>query len=289
MSSTQPKKRKAKDELPTLDKSARHSMVQQRHGAKGSIDDLQHLPTALGQLKALIEMSKTWQEQYDKLSLFLASSPYQPPLSTELPSSSLPDIGLQVAPLSSSPSLPNAAQRKALSSDATIPCTSSPGLSATTPSMLSHNISQEAEPLLDTQIPSTYVEGKGSSPPQPSPPPLTGPVDLLPSTRPNLSPVVQRFPTSITVPALPKMHTFSTAIGNRDKQAKELVDSFRQTSADTEDGRKKRAEIRKQAKNSGLQPLFNSFLNSSTRVRSQFTKPPHFLPPRPELECSDQK
>ena len=286
MSSTQPKKRKAKEELPTLDKSARHSMVQERQGAKGAIDDLQHLPAVLGQLKVLIEMSKTWQEQHNKLSLFLASSPYRPPLPTEMPSSSLPDIGL----LSSSLPLPNVSQPKAFPSDATILCTSSPGLSAGAPSVLLHDILQEAEPLSDTRIPSTCVEGKGSSPPQPSPPPLKGPVDLLPSTtRQNLSSAVQRFPTSIRVPVLPKMHTFFTATGDKDKQAKELVDSFRQTLPDTEDGRKKRAEIRKQAKDSGLQSLFNSLLNSSTRVRSQFTKPPRFLPPRPELKCSDRK
>lgn len=285
MSSTQSKKRKAKEELLVFDKSARHSMVQERQGTKGPIDDLQHLPAALGQLKALIEMSKTWQEQHDKLSLFLASSPYRPPLPTEMPSSSLPDMGLQVASLSSSLPSPNAAQPKALPSDATIPCTSSPGLSAGSPSMLSHDTLQKAEPLSDTRIPSTCVEVNSSSPL-----PLKGPVNLLPSTtRQNLSSAVQRYPTSIRVPVLPKMHTFSTATGDKDKQAKELVDSFRQTSSDTEDGRKKRAEIRKQAKDSGLQSLFNSLLNSSTRVRSQFSKPPRFLPPRPELKCSDRK
>lgn len=139
VSLTQPKKRRAEEELPAVDKSTRHSVVQERQGAKMTHDVLQPLPVALQQLKALIEMSKTWQEQHDALLLFLASSPLRPTLPTEMPSSSLPDLGLQVPPLSSPPPLPDAAQRRALLSDATIPCTSSPGLSAGTPSVTSLN------------------------------------------------------------------------------------------------------------------------------------------------------
>jgi hypothetical protein len=264
-------------------------LVQERQGAKRTRDVLQSLPVALQQLKALIEMSKTWQEQHDALLLFLASSPLRPTLPTEMPSSSLPDPGLQVPPLSSPPPLPNAAQRRALLSDATIPCTSSPGLSAGTPSVTSLNTAQEAVLLSDTTIPCTYSEGNGSPSPLPSLPPLEEPVDLLPSTTmQTLCPILRRLPTAIKTPALPRMHAFSSLTSGKDRRAKELVDNFCQTSPQTDDGRRKRAEIRKQAKEEGLHSLFNSLLNSHTLVRSQFAKPPRFIPP-PELRRSERE
>lgn len=101
-----PKKRKADEELPCPNKATRHAQFQTRQAPL--TPDRSSLQSTLQSLEFMIEMSKTWQKQYQMLTIFLSSSsPPQPTLASETLSWSSPHLGSQ----------------HRFSSDATIPCT----------------------------------------------------------------------------------------------------------------------------------------------------------------------
>jgi hypothetical protein len=228
-SQTLPKKRKAEEELPFLDKTARHSQTQKRQESTES--DTASLQSTLQHLESMIEMSKTWQEQHRMLTIFLtSSSPPQPTPSSQTPSWSSPSL----------------APKRMFSSDATIPCTYPDDELSSSPPNPSSDPAQLAKVDSSCLMP---------DPPSKS----TSPVKVYVSAavfKRSYDPVL---PTDIqsSSPIPPPPNCSSNPIS----RARELVQQFKQARADPATATEKRRAIRQQAKTDGVYSNFQALLN----------------------------
>jgi hypothetical protein len=216
-----PKKRKAEEELPFPSKTTRHSQAQRRRESSDV-----SLRSTLQHLEAMIEISKTWQKQYQMLTIFsTSSSPRQPTPSSGTPSWSSPKQGLD----SSSPST---------HPEHTPPTTSIPDIRIRS----------------DATIPCTYPEDELSSP------------NALGSPEPSPAKVYVRgvVPRELPSPANIKSSS-PTPLPNRSldpiNRARALVQQFRQARADPATATQRRRAIRQQARVENVYSDFQAFLS----------------------------
>lgn len=231
------KKRKADEELPFRDKAAGHAQAQQRREQS----DTSHLRDALPHLKALAEIGRTCEDDYRKLSLFLASSsPAQCTPSCTTPSWSSPD--------------PPSVFSDALPSDATIACTdtedtvsSSPPEPSSSPAKFDQSSSILEGPLKLHSPIRVYVTGAS-----------------VPSMFSTSSPV----PTSSKPLPCPSTASSSRTIPDPVSLAKELAQQFNNARVDPTTVKEKRQAIRKEARVNGVYINFQRFLNTTELKRS---------------------
>ncbi|KUJ06206.1 uncharacterized protein LY89DRAFT_678976 [Mollisia scopiformis] len=232
-SQTLPRKRKADEELPFLDKTTRHSQAQERRESSGP--NTSSLQSTLQHLESMIEMSKTWQEQHRMLTIFLtSSSPPQPTPSCETPSWSSPSL----------------APKHIFSSDASIPCTYPEDELSSSPPNPSSDSTKPINVDLSSSMPKPEPQSKSTSPVKvyvrsavfkrsydPAPP-----TDI-----PSSSPV-----------SPPPDRPFDPI-----NRARELVQQFKQARADPATATEKRRAIRQQARTDGVYSNFQALLNQS--------------------------
>ena len=263
-----PRKRKAEEELPFLDKTTRHSQIQERQESRGS--DTSSLQSTLQHLESMIEMSKTWQEQHRMLTIFLASSsPPQPTPSSETPSWSSPNL----------------APKHIYPSDATIPCTypEEDGLSSSPPNPSSDPTKQVKEDL-SSSIPEppskstsplkVYVRGvvfKRSY--DPTPPPE---VESRSPTHESSNPSSHPTPLADihSSPPIPPVKLSSYPMD----RVRALVQRFKQARNNPTTATEQRRAIRQQARAEGLLASFQALLKQGD--------PPS--DPISELKCSER-
>jgi hypothetical protein len=255
-----PRKRKAEEELPFLDKTTRHSQIQERQDSRGP--DTSSLQSTLHHLESMIEISKTWQKQHQMLTIFLASSsPPQPTPSSEAPSWSSPSL----------------APERIFSSDATIPCTyPEDELSSSPPNPSSDSTK------------SVKVDLSSSEPPSKS----TGPVRVyvgaavfgrsydsaLPTQARSSSPP----PASSSCPTLPAdIHSSPPILpvklsSDPMDRVRDLIRQFKQARSNPITATERRRAIRQQARAEGLLASFQSLLKQDLST------------PNPELKCSER-
>ena len=235
------KKRKAEEELPFRDKTAGHSQARQRREQS----DTSHLRDTLQHLKELVKISKTWEDDYRKLSLFLASS--SPPQRT--PSCT--------APSWSSPSLdlPSVFSSDGLPSDATIPNTypedslssSPPPEPPSSPAKYDLSSSIPEQPPRPSSPLTVYVTGA-------SVPPMFGTILPTPA-KPSPSPSSSAQPSSA--------RTLPDPVG----RAKELAQQFLDARLDATTLSMNRRAIRNLARAEGVYVNFQRFLNQPTELK----------------------
>lgn len=225
-SQTLPKKRKAEEDLPFLDKTTRHSQAQNRQESTES--DPASLQATLQHLESMLEMSKTWQEQHRMITIFLASSsPPQPTPSSQTPSWSSPSL----------------VPKRMFSSEATIPCTypdeelsSSPPTASSDPAQLAKGDSScglPDPPSKSTSPVKVYVSAAM----------FKRAYDPVPPTDTQSSSPIPPPPNGLL------------------NRARELVQQFKQARADPATATERRRAIRQQAKTDGVYSNFQALLN----------------------------
>ena len=221
-----PRKRKAEEELPPLHKAARHAQVQRRQQATGIDATLaESFHTAHRCLQYMVEISKTWQEQYEMMSIFLATSSPRP-----TPSSTMP-------PRSSPTQLP----RHVPSSYSTVPCT--------------YPDEEVSSLSLDPSLEGTrrVTEPSSSTSASSNPGPLRADVR---AAVPSSSAESTKSPQS----QLDSDHLFDPL-----KRAKGLVDLFHRIKNEPGDPTQRRKAIRRQAREEGIQGEFQKLLYLGSR------------------------
>lgn len=258
-----PKKRKAEEELPFLDKTTRHAHNQERR--ESSEPNSATLQSTLQHLESLLEMSKTWQEQHKMLTIFLtSSSPPQPTPSSETPSWSSPSL----------------APKRIFSSDATIPCTYPEDELSSSPPNPSPGSTKSVKGDLSSSIP---------EPPSKSASPLKVYVGAAVFKRPYDSALLTQAKSSSPPPAsscpTPQTNIHSSPPTPPSKlssdpmdRARALVQQFKQARNNPITAAEQRRAIRRQARAEGLLVSFQALLRQAD--------PPS--DPISELKCSER-
>jgi hypothetical protein len=237
------KKRKASQELPVPER------------AQPNTDRTASLQWSLEHLKAMIEMSKTWQQQYELLTIFLApSSPARPPPSTGTPA---PRPSPQLFP---KPDFP---------SDISIPCTypdedlvsslaADRAPSATsTPTVA---LSTSSEMILKTPLRAPQPLSPGVEPSSAQPPRLRkGVVRIHVAGGP--SKARARKPQREDMPDDPA------------GTAHALIRKFKAAANDPETAKEVRRQVRQEAKDLNIATLFQFYLHQGGRKALEPTSP----------------